>query len=239
MNRSKPDLARIQRVIEIYLPSSRGCYLNEKEISEIYAIDIVMMWHAGIGYFNPPIFNDYERIISSLKRSLIEFRKLNFDDRLMHDPILGLESSGGSRLKFRMKVEMQLEAQIEAFTRLAKEPREEPPTAKRNWKATAVAKVCRDVWADEHSRANTPQWLQFTQKKGAAIQPAERADHFAPISEHPDRPGPFGRFLEAILSELYSADEGSISVSAASSLRSLKEVTKNRGRGPVGAQAKS
>lgn len=104
--------------------------------------------------------------------------------------------------------------------------------AKRDWKAAALAKVAREIWAENEWFSNPAVYgerppnslgdLLLPPHERVEARDIRRAYHrhvssFAPRSDKHDGPGPFGRFLADILSAL------SVGSSPASALRSLKD----------------
>jgi len=83
-----------------------------------------------------------------------------------------------------------------------------------NWRAVAIAKYCREIWAREeflskpekYGPAPTEGLGSSTsmnenfrkQEKSAQADYHQHIQEFAPKTQHPDRPGPFGRLLEDI-----------------------------------------
>lgn len=110
-----------------------------------------------------------------------------------------------------------------------------PAGKKRDWRAAAIAKEARHIWA-EQEWADNPKvygqvppnelseiFLPTSDRVSARQQQIAYSKHledFAPRSDKHDGPGPFGRFLNDILQTL------SVSCSSASALRSLSDANK-------------
>lgn len=102
-----------------------------------------------------------------------------------------------------------------------------PSRKGRNWRAAAVAEVCRIVWAQEKWAAAGEEerrgYRTYVNKKcggetSFAGWQAFIRDH-VPHSEKSDAPGPFGRFLEDVMLALGITGREGASVSASSALR--------------------
>lgn len=106
-------------------------------------------------------------------------------------------------------------------------------TGKRNWQAAAVAKVAREIWAEEEWRIHPDKYghsivfnalyifgLPEKDAKQAMETRREYERHvreFANTTEKLHKPGPFGRFLNDILEVL------GVRGSAATALNSLRD----------------
>lgn len=107
---------------------------------------------------------------------------------------------------------------------------------KRNWQAAAIAKVAREIWAEEEWRTHPDKYgpdiflnylyvlgLPEPEMNSALRKRAEYERHkqeYSTRCEKHDAPGPFGRFLNDVMQTL------NVQGSAATALNSLKEAEK-------------
>lgn len=89
---------------------------------------------------------------------------------------------------------------------------------KRNWRAMAVAEAARRAWGVEKWRKENG----YPDIWKPEVQSAMWSD--APTSQHHDRPGPFGRFLNDLMETLSIVDKTGAPVSAATALNALREI---------------
>ena len=89
---------------------------------------------------------------------------------------------------------------------------------KRNWRAMAVAEAARRAWGVEKWRKENG----YPDIWEAGVQSAMWSK--APTSQHHDRPGPFGRFLNDLMETLGIFDKTGAPVSAATALNALREI---------------
>ncbi len=111
---------------------------------------------------------------------------------------------------------------------------------KRNWRAAAVAKECRRVWAKEHVQArmreageelplNALSELSLSGERreiamNQRLTYEKRVADFPPSTVHNDRPGPFGEFVQDVFVALGITNNEGEAVRAASALRALKQI---------------
>lgn len=119
-----------------------------------------------------------------------------------------------------------------------------PASAKRNWEAAAIAGACRGIWGAEKFFATNDDTDDFLlnlnafsiEISGISVERrqrlfAQRAEftemvkEFAPKAEKHDQPGPFGRFLEDVLSVLIVNGKNDETITAASALRSWRDAS--------------
>lgn len=89
---------------------------------------------------------------------------------------------------------------------------------KRNWRAMAVAEAARRAWGVEKWRIENG----YPDIWKPGVQSAMWDE--APTSQHHDRPGPFGRFLNDLMETLCIFDKTGAPVSAATALNALREI---------------
>jgi hypothetical protein len=106
------------------------------------------------------------------------------------------------------------------------------PSSKPNWQAMAIAKCCRQIWAENEWESDTDKYGPPPMNSWLAIglPSVEKClwqehqatyetflEKHAPISQHHDRPGPFGRFLEDVFECLgiFGRDGGPVTAATA------------------------
>ena len=111
------------------------------------------------------------------------------------------------------------------------------PSLKPNWRAMSVAKVCREIWAEEEWTSNEkkygpeplnemlvwsrPDDERVLWKKWRAIYD-DHIENFAPRYQKHNSPGAFGRFLEEIFETLGILAKDGAAVTAATALDALR-----------------
>lgn len=113
---------------------------------------------------------------------------------------------------------------------------DKPSSKNRNWRAAAVARVCRGIWCDAmwlkmHSdipipcdATNLPTIESRNQAEARFEEYCAFIEEKLPRSQHHHRPGPFGRFLEEVFVVLEIFSKDGFPVSAATALDSLKKI---------------
>ncbi|MDM7970706.1 MAG: hypothetical protein QUV10_13910 [Paracoccaceae bacterium] len=103
---------------------------------------------------------------------------------------------------------------------------------KRNWQAAALAKVARQIWAEEEWDSKPETYGRAYNRLADYVEPEVRnalafnmnyekhREEFAPRTEKLDALGPFGRFLDGVLKCF------GCKISPASALRSLSDAQK-------------
>jgi hypothetical protein len=107
---------------------------------------------------------------------------------------------------------------------------------KQNWALISLTRMARRVWA-AGNRVADPEKLGRAYKNsahillwrldpssGPALEYETFLENFAPISQKPDAPGPFGRFFEEILVALAIQNRNGGRMTASSALRAWREV---------------
>lgn len=228
-----PGFENLVPVIEKHMPTTKvalvpGCRSN----SSIHA-----EWVWSHQFFAPELFgqsDDTERIVEIarlirkaivLSRELQSFSRAALDHRL--PPPLSREESLFPTLLARAE---------QACNDLLKENGFGTQTDKRtNFMSPVVARACRTVWLHEklfHKGSNTPQSVM---RYAMSIEAQGRSDEYrqklgawieknVPHSQHPDRPGELGRFIEDVFLTLGIVQRDGTPVSAATALRALRKL---------------
>lgn len=228
--------AALARVIEFHLPNTALPFpepiLGQSSRSQFYASQLLDAYQAPLMKFGlGPSVEEWERVI----RAAREFKAAIID--LRNDGIreIAMQAPEAWRSEYPLGHEAYYVAEmVEKASLVMQGKRRKSPKAgrRRNWAAAAIAKVAREIWADAEWSDNPdiygPKRLNALaifllpeEEQAHAWEQSRRysahCENFSPRADKEGCPGPFGRFLEAVLAFL------GVQGSAASALRSLQD----------------
>lgn len=230
LNAPDPRLPRVAAVIVEHLshtPGFRRLLSLELSFDEIYSRAIVRADTRApeeLGYSREA---EAIQSITRMTRHLREALK-GLSPATRYDIELAKHSEFGEKLSkgphgytpVLQSVVSELERLEKTLVKYRKRtPRRPMANQKRNWRAASAANIARRVWAAAY-------WEGGHEDSGdqSQLDYSTHLETFAPRSEQHDKPGPFGRFLEAINAELDILDRNGDPVSAATALGSLKSL---------------
>jgi hypothetical protein len=214
------SIATVAPIVCKHLPSTNaeiGVAFGDGTRAQFYANEILNADSDGLKHL--PVSAD-EVHLDSLKRALANALDAVFE--MQPHTLRNLRSSREEGVDLMTCQADLVEFLVEAHDKVTRfhsyDKKLLRASPKRNYRATAIVRACRNIWGEEHWCIEHGEW-------GEGDAHYEFVESFAPRSQNLYRPGPFGRFVEDVFEilDVRTSDGGVVSAAAAlEALQSLE-----------------
>lgn len=224
------QIQRVRRVVEKHFPLTAK---NDRETGQppslLHAYGIMMHHKAGSGGFDVSLdVERLEEITRSMRRAYNAYADLDVTIKNTAHEMIGKDFINGRDI-----LANQLEILVNLFSAFGTVPfLKEKGDPRINYRAACIASGCRKVWFTEKflNRENerryqqTLHWLATHNIDDFDQQFRDFERKHVPRSQHSDRPGPMGKFIEGVFSALDILQKNGDVVKAATALVTLEKL---------------